>query len=313
MEEVTRCPLCSSIDRRPFDVRDHDGEEVRNWICRSCGLVFLSPRRTRDELRAFYELGYRTAQHGTEEPTAAMMEFEAARAENQLAILRRRCAAVRDFLEIGCGAGRLMRLVSRQLGARAAGIEPGARYREFLRGEGLDVYGSLEELREREPGRRFDLVSLSHVLEHLPDPVGYLDALRQGLLQPTGALYVEVPNVLAHTSFEPGHLYSFTAQTLRRLVEGAGFGVLYLELHSRPRHRDPRRLYVSMVVAPEAAPASPTYDAPSPAATYLHRLVGHNGLDHPLWFLRTLTGRAAAGLRGRLTGLSRAAVRPAPR
>ena len=262
--------------------------------------MFLSPRRTRDELAGFYELGYRTAQHGTEEPTAAMMAFEAARAESQLAILRRRCPSVQDFLEIGCGAGRLMRLVSRQLGARAVGIEPGARYREFLRREGLAVYGSLEELREREPERRFDLVCLSHVLEHLPDPVAYLDALRQGPLRPTGALYVEVPNVLAHTSFEPGHLYSFTAETLRRVVERAGFGVRHLELHSRPRKRDPRRLYVSMVIAPEAAPAARTYDTPVPTTTYVHRLVEHNGLDHPLWFLRTLAGRAAAGLRARV-------------
>jgi hypothetical protein len=136
------------------------------------------------------------------------------------------------------------------------------------------------------------------VLEHLPDPVAYLEVLRRGPLRPTGALYVEVPNVLAHTSFEPGHLYSFTAVTLRRVVERAGFGVLYLELHSRPRKRDPRRLYVSMVIAPEA-PAARSYDTPSPTATYVHRLVGHHGLDHPLWFLRTLAGRAAAGLRVR--------------
>lgn len=303
MEEVTRCPLCSSAERGPFDVRDYGREEVRNWICRSCGLVFLSPRRTLDELRAFYELGYRTAQHGTEEPTAAMMAFEAARAESQLEIIRAQSASVRDFLEIGCGAGRLMSLVSRRLGARAVGIEPGAHHLEFLRREGLDVYGTLEELREREPGRRFDLVSLSHVLEHLPDPVGYLDGLGQGLLLPTSALYVEVPNVLAHTSFEPGHLCSFTAETLRRLVERAGFGVRHLELHSRPRRRDPRRLYVSMVIAPEAAPQARAYHTPSPTATYVRRLVEHNGLDHPLWFLRTLGGRAAAAvLRARRPG-----------
>ena len=106
------------------------------------------------------------------------------------------------------------------------------------------------------------------------------------------------PNVFAHTSFEPGHLYSFTPETLRRVVEAAGFGVRHLELHSRPRKRDPRRLYVSMVIAPETAGEARAYDTPSPTATYVHRLVGHNGLDHPLWFLRTLAGRAAAGVRG---------------
>ena len=157
------------------------------------------------------------------------------------------------------------------------------------------------QAREREPERRFDLISLSHVLEHLPDPVAYLARLRMTLLKPTGRIYVEVPNLLAHTSFEPGHLYSFTALTLRRTVEAAGFGVTFLELHARPRKRDPRLHYISMIIAPAADRRSLAVlpKAPAPAVIFMRRLVGRNGLDHPLWFLRNRAARTVAWLRTR--------------
>src|SRR5262249_4513900 len=158
----------------------------------------------------------RTAQQGTEEPTADKIWFEDRRAEGQLGLLLQAPGPIEDFLEVGGGAGRLMRLCAGRLDARAVGIEPGAPYREFLPTERLLAYRSLEELCEREPERRFDVISLSHVLEHLPDPVDYLFKLGVGFLKPGGRIYVEVPNLLAHTSFEPGHLYSFTVDTLRR-------------------------------------------------------------------------------------------------
>jgi len=301
MEEIARCPLCGSSERARFDSRESHGERIHNWICRACGLVFMSPRRTPEELAAFYERGYRTAQQGTEAPTVAKLDFEEQRAEGQLAMFRQVTESIHDFLEVGCGGGRLMHLVEERLGARAVGIEPGAAYRDFLRREGLTVYVSLDALLERETGRRFDLISLSHVLEHLPDPVAYLTRLRLALLRPTGRIYVEVPNLLAHTSFEPGHLCSFTALTLRRTVEAAGFGVTFLELHARPRKRDPRLHYISMIIGPAESGERPAVSAktPPPAVIFMRRLVGRNGLDHPLWFLRNRAARTVARLRAR--------------
>src|SRR5688572_17332154 len=108
MEQVMRCPLCASPDKERFDARVSMGERIENWICRGCGLVFLSPRRTAEELAAFYERGYRTMAQGSEEPTTAKLGFEDERAEQQVAIFRANTTSVGDFLEIGCAAGRLM-------------------------------------------------------------------------------------------------------------------------------------------------------------------------------------------------------------
>jgi hypothetical protein len=114
------------------------------------------------------------------------------------------------------------------------GVEPGRAYRAHAGGLGLTVYESLEALQAGAEAP-FDLVSLAHVLEHLPRPVDYLRTLRTGFLEPHGWLLVEVPNLYCHDSFELAHLVSFSAHTLRQTLARAGFEVVALEKHGRPR------------------------------------------------------------------------------
>jgi SAM-dependent methyltransferase len=128
------------------------------------------------------------------------------------------------------------------------GIEPGEAHRTHARKEGLTVYASLAELEEHETGR-FDLISMSHVLEHLPDAVGYLDHLREKLLNPDGWLLVEVPNLFAHDSFETAHLVAYSPHTLQQTLEKAGFAIICLEAHGRPRS-DLLPLYITLLARP---------------------------------------------------------------
>ena len=67
-----------------------------------------------------------------------------------------------------------------------------------------------------------------HVLEHLPNPVEYLQNLRDKFLEPGGWLLLEVPNLYAHDCFEVAHLVSFSAHTLSQVVRKAGFRVIQL-------------------------------------------------------------------------------------
>jgi uncharacterized protein YbaR (Trm112 family) len=65
--------------------------------------------------------------------------------------------------------------------------------------------------------------------------LGYLIALREKYLTPEGCLLLEVPNLYIHDSFEVAHLSSFSAHTLRSMVAKAGFVVMAMEKHGRPR------------------------------------------------------------------------------
>jgi hypothetical protein len=93
---------------------------------------------------------------------------------------------------------------------------------------------------------------MAHVLEHLPDPVRYLAGLRESLLERDGWLLIEVPNLYAHDSFEIAHLVSFSAHTLRQTLGRAGFEIVALEAHGRPRSRI-LPLYLTTLARPAQA------------------------------------------------------------
>ncbi len=231
---VSSCPLCGSEHSAPFDRRTFRRQPVVNRLCQSCGLVYQSPRMDDAELAIFYEAEYRQLYQGGEEPDAKDLSVQSRRAAALLAFSKDRLSPVKRHLDIGCSAGLLLQHFQGAYNCQSVGIEPGAAYRQYAQNQGLMVFDSLDEVKGQEM-ERFDLVSMAHVLEHLPDPVGYLEGLRKDLLEPEGWLLVEVPNLYAHDSFEVAHTVSYSAHTLRQTLGKAGFEVTVLEAHGRPR------------------------------------------------------------------------------
>ncbi len=233
---VSSCPLCGSEHSAPFDRRTFRRQPVVNRLCQSCGLVYQSPRMDDAELTVFYEAEYRQLYQGGEGPDAKDLSVQSRRAAALLAFSKDRLSPVKRHLDIGCSAGLLLQHFQGAYNCQSLGVEPGTAYRQYARNQGLTVYASLDEVKGQEM-ERFDLVSMAHVLEHLPDPVGYLEGLRKDLLEPEGWLLVEVPNLYAHDSFEVAHTVSYSAHTLRQTLGKAGFEIIALEAHGRPRSR----------------------------------------------------------------------------
>ena len=140
-------------------------------------------------------------------------------------------ASVRNLLDVGCGDGRFMQALKRR-GWVVAGTETDVVAAELARNRtGAVVHGSALP---HGSGERFDLVSLLHVLEHVPDPRQTLTDLRP-LLTPDGRLLLVLPNAdsLESRFFKtnwyhldlPRHFWGFTPASLVRLVETCGFAV----------------------------------------------------------------------------------------
>jgi 2-polyprenyl-3-methyl-5-hydroxy-6-metoxy-1,4-benzoquinol methylase len=229
------CPLCGSSINSPFDQREFRGIPVSNVICHQCGLVYQSPRMTEAERQAFYQQGYRTLYQGQESPKPADIAAQEARARVILDFLGERIRPASSVLDIGCSTGILLQQFQKHYQAHAYGVEPGIKFREYAQASGLVVYSSLEEL-NLASSRHFHLISMMHVLEHLPDPLIYLKNLRS-LLEPDGWLLLEVPNLYAHDCFEVAHLISFSPHSLSQLVRKAGYEILQLRIHGLPRSR----------------------------------------------------------------------------
>jgi SAM-dependent methyltransferase len=232
-EIVSECPLCASTRSRVFDQRRFHDLEVVNRFCMNCGLVYQSPRMTAEESAAFYAEEYRLLQEGSRDPTLRNMNAQKERARLMLEFIRPTIPAVSRHLDIGCSLGILLQQIKSSYQDQAVGVEPGEAHRQYAVKEGLTVFPSLNDLASNGQAR-FDLISLSHVLEHLYNPVGYLTHLREALMTPQGWLLLEVPNLYAHDSFEVAHLYAFSPHTLREILSRSGFEIVRFKKHGRP-------------------------------------------------------------------------------
>ncbi len=145
------------------------------------------------------------------------------------------------LLDVGCGDGRLLRIM-RTAGWQVEGVEPDPKAADLTRTRlNLPIDSCpLEELDLDHSN--FDVVTLNHVIEHLSDPLAGLASCRRAL-RPGGLLIVLTPNIesLGHRYFgkdcvflDPSrHLYLYSTRTLRQLAERSGFAVETLETPSR--------------------------------------------------------------------------------
>lgn len=96
------------------------------------------------------------------------------------------------LLDFGSGKGQFL-VVAKQSGWDEIGVETAKERADFAR-EKYEVKVSQEFYSEgKVEDGSFDLITLNHVLEHLPDPLGLLKKLLDSNLSKDGLIYVEVP------------------------------------------------------------------------------------------------------------------------
>ncbi len=136
------------------------------------------------------------------------------------------------ILDIGCGTGRLLSALKLEGFEHLHGVDISDQAVEICRSKGLAVepIGSIQEIRPKDVGDRFDLVVLSHVLEHIPKEgaIPSLRHIRQEVMSKDGSLIVIVPNAQSRTgsywAYEDfTHYTLYTSGSLRYVLLSAGF------------------------------------------------------------------------------------------
>lgn len=207
-----------------------------------CGLVWLDPRPKINEIGKAYQNYYTHGHTNHAQQTRLAKTVRSFLHALSISLLglrskrrRYKCMYLNKItpgrlLEVGCGNGkRLARM--RDLGWDVTGQEIDPMASEYVREEkGIPVHlGPLETMDT--PGE-FDVVILSHVIEHVHDPVALLRMCHR-LLKKNGLLVLLTPNVLSygHRRFgadwrgleSPRHIHLFTCKTLVRLAQKSGF------------------------------------------------------------------------------------------
>lgn len=175
------------------------GPEHKFWQCRQCDAVYLYPVPSVEEERRFYreEFAKFMASRSGEDRDWSTAEAHVKTNQDQVS---RRWVFLKDYLrqemnllEIGCSSGFMLNAF-RAHGMHCVGVEPSGEFLEFLHRNRHIAYRSIEELREKEPNRKFDLIVHFFVFEHIRDPFVFLEETLK-LLKLGGRMIAEVPCV----------------------------------------------------------------------------------------------------------------------
>lgn len=239
--EHVSCPLgCNKNDEVILAGRDllHDlpGEFVV-VKCRTCDLMRTNPRPTPETIGFYYPddygpyLGTQVDQAKTVSRIKTLLKPLVKRVFN-FNIKRLPPLAPGRMLEVGCASGSFMHEMANQ-GWRVQGIEFSAKAAQAAAQLGHRVHvGPLETAPS--PDESFDLIVGWMVLEHLHDPIGGLQKLREWA-KPGAWLVLSVPNAksLEFCLFKekwyalqvPTHLYHFTPETMKWILQASGWAL----------------------------------------------------------------------------------------
>lgn len=122
------------------------------------------------------------------------------------------------LLDVGCGTGAFLSFMKKK-GHAVKGIENNDKARKTCHENDLQVQTTTEGF----PQQSFDVITLWHVLEHLPQPEKHI-ANYKDLLKPGGILVIAAPNFESHDRVHykedwaaldvPRHLWHFTPKGL---------------------------------------------------------------------------------------------------
>ena len=209
-------------------------EVDRTWYrCPYCGLIQQSSFLDDLDLRGIY-LKYRDLEM---RGTTVKEEFDKIKAldrkgesennqrTNQL-LADEILSEPKHLLDIGSGFGIFPHGLKPYMKSVSC-IEPNPDSAQFINELGIDCFNGFYE-----PGifGRKDIVTLVHVLEHMRDPIKFLQQIREADIKNDGVLYVEVPDACEfdylpsdHDEFNSTHMYMFDMSTLIRVLQKGGF------------------------------------------------------------------------------------------
>jgi len=230
MEET--CCVCGTVQRPLFRYRG-----FRYWRCPTCGLVSTYPVPDNAAIEEHYAAKFTAGNYALRR----RFEEEYQTVDRQyLSLLQRQVHVSRpSVLDVGCFTGAFLQLLA-QTGWDVYGLELQTEAVEVARRRlpgrifQADLHG------DRFPQRKFDVVSLLGVIEHVTEPVRMLSRCAD-LLGDDGTLILQTPDagsLMAHAMgrywppYAPvEHIHLFSRRALREAAAQAGLRVVRIVRH----------------------------------------------------------------------------------
>lgn len=220
---IKSCPICEQWNVDEYLIRNFRNKKIILKKCRNDGLVINSCWEEEESKEHSYQRyvasfgGYKKLYNYAQRRIALVSKFLDLKKTN--------------LLDVGCSYGVVISQFKRQ-GCSVSGLDLNEDAINYARTElNLDGarYGALKDVSF--PESCFDVVTLWHVLEHIPDINSFLAQTKE-ILKLEGRLFVAVPNMHSIMSklckdkwgwIFPWHIWYFNKNTLEKILDKNGF------------------------------------------------------------------------------------------
>jgi len=235
MKTLSSCPVCNAAQFSPFiTCKDYtvSHEEFNIVSCSSCNFKFTNPRPDDNRIGEYYKSEDYISHSNTSKGIVSKL-YHLVRnytLKKKLTLVEAHVSRG-TILDYGCGTGMFLNTCE-QSGWETFGIEPDSGAAKIASEMGLKVYGNIPGLQSGAIQKKFDAITLWHVLEHVTDLPATLGFFKENL-KDKGVLIIAVPN---YTSYDaqyykeywaaydvPRHLYHFEINSVSKLLGQYGF------------------------------------------------------------------------------------------
>lgn len=249
-KDAVKCPCCSAEHESFFLCNAGKDGKYPQYQCRRCGFQFSWPCPTAEEIDRFYSSGeYYARTGGGENSDPGSYEGYDEQIKYTLIFFRNilKDAALPErssLLDVGCALGRFMELAWKEFGFECAGVELSDHARNYVK-EHYDgrfpVWKSVDEMPV--PERKFDLILLFDVIEHVNTPWSLLlELFRRGCIGEHTRILITTPNCTFRDAakdpgawqyrYPPAHLSFCPPETFQKIGETLLFRNIDISGHS---------------------------------------------------------------------------------
>ena len=196
--------------------------------CLICHHIETIPRPTAHQIDEMYMHNYPYQIHD------AIASEKRARARQLLSRVLRYSTTGTRLLDLGCGGGELVEVAS-SLGYQCVGVDIQPSKNTFS--GPMFLTANIQEVVSQVPEKKYQVITMSHSLEHQLEPLSILNSIRTNLLADDGILVLVVPNTEAKTRClfgskwgywqVPVHIHHFSSKSLEKFATLTGYRVVY--------------------------------------------------------------------------------------
>ena len=236
---ISQCISCGGTNFKYY--AENKTLKVPIHICQNCKLHVAgeSQKQLDDILKKFYEKDYWDITRNEGLDDSHSNHYSVGRKRiflSQIKYVKKFLTKNSKVLEIGSGNGETL-IELEKLNFQTTGIEPDLKNVEHLRKilkKSKIIQSNIENL---DIDEKFDFIWMSHVFEHLSDPISFLNNIKKNTNK-NYFLFIEVPNVMKKNDWRTftvvPHAYNYSGTALQNILQKTGYKIISCDYFGPP-------------------------------------------------------------------------------